>query len=134
MRGRAIELIGMEEGLMQLLTGTQAGIRDGDVLARLLARQPDLRGIYVAGGGLEGAIAALREARPLGDVALIVSALTPESRGGLAEGLITLTVDTPLEKLCRDLMTIMTRAATEGRGPGGLQHFLPPDLHIAESV
>ncbi len=100
----------------------------------LLSRQPDLRGIYVAGGGMEGAIAALREARPAGDVALVVSALTPESRTGLAEGLITLTVDTPLEKLCRDLMVIMTRAATEGRGPGGLQHFLPPDLHVAESV
>ena len=28
----------------------------------MLARQPDLRGIYVAGGGMEGAIAALREA------------------------------------------------------------------------
>ena len=28
----------------------------------LLSRRPDLRGIYVAGGGMEGAIAALREA------------------------------------------------------------------------
>ena len=51
----------------------------------LLSRHPPLRGIYVAGGGMEGAIAALREAkRP--DVALIVSAFTPESRAALATG------------------------------------------------
>ena len=100
----------------------------------LLARQPSLRGIYVSGGGMEGAIAALREARPAGDLAMVVSALTGESRAGLAEGLVTLVTDTPLEKLCRDLIVVMTRAATEGPPQGGIQHFLPPDIHVAESI
>lgn len=100
----------------------------------LLARQPNLRGIYVAGGGMEGAIAALREARPSGDVPLVVSALTPDSRAGLAEGVVTLVTDTPLEKLCRDLIAAMTRAVIEGAPPAGIQHFLPPDLHVAESI
>lgn len=100
----------------------------------LLARQPDLRGVYVAGGGMEGAIAALREARPRRDIALVVSELTPESRAGLAEGLVTLVIRTPLEKLCRDLFVAMARSVTEGPPQGGLQHFLPPDLHVAESI
>lgn len=100
----------------------------------LLARQPALRGIYVAGGGMEGAIAAMREARPGGGVAMVVSALTADSRAGLAEGLLTLVTDTPLEKLCRELIVQMTRAATEGPPQGGVQHFLPPDLHVAESI
>lgn len=100
----------------------------------LLARQPNLRGIYVSGGGMEGAIAAVREARPTGDVAMVVSALTPESRAGLAEGLVTLVTDTPLEKLCRDMMQVMTRAVVDGPPQGGIQHFLPPDLHVAESI
>jgi LacI family transcriptional regulator len=100
----------------------------------LLARQPNLRGIYVAGGGMEGAIAALREARPAGDLAMVVSALTGESRAGLAEGLVTLVTDTPLEKLCRDLFGMMTRAVTEGAPQGGIQYFLPPDIHVAESI
>ncbi|MES2666716.1 MAG: LacI family DNA-binding transcriptional regulator [Pseudomonadota bacterium] len=101
----------------------------------LLARQPDLRGVYVAGGGMEGAIAALREARLPGEVALVVSALTPDSRAGLAEGVVTLVTDTPLEKLCRDLVARMVAAAL-GRPdatPGG-QYFLPPDLHVAETL
>ena len=92
----------------------------------LLATRPDLRGIYVSGGGMEGAIAALRETRA--PVALVVSALTPYSRRGLKGGQVTLVVDTPLEKLCRALMR---RVVT----PGGPEtQFLPPDLHIGESL
>jgi LacI family transcriptional regulator len=102
---------------------------------QLLARQPDLCGIYVAGGGMEGAIAALRDARPARKVALVVSALTGESRAGLAEGIVTLVVDTPLEKLCRDLFAMMTQAVLDPTAvTEGWQHFLPPDLHVAESI
>ena len=97
----------------------------------LLARHPTLRGVYVAGGGMEGAIAALREAgRP--DVALIVSALTPDSRAALAEGLVTLVLDTPLEKLCRALIATMTRAALGQGEVERTQLFLPPDIHVSE--
>lgn len=99
----------------------------------LLARHSGLRGVYVAGGGMEGAIAALREAkRP--DVALIVSALTPDSRAALAEGVATMVLDTPLEKLCRTLIATMTRAALGQGEVERLQLFLPPDIHVGESV
>jgi LacI family transcriptional regulator len=99
----------------------------------LVARHPTLRGIYVAGGGMEGAIAALRE---LGrkDIALIVSALTGESRAGLAEGVVTMVSDTPLEKLCAALYATMTRAALGQQDSAPMQIFLPPDLHLAESI
>jgi LacI family transcriptional regulator len=100
----------------------------------ILARHPDLRGIYVAGGGMEGAIAALREARPPGEVALVVSALTPESRGGLAEGVVTMVIDTPLEKLCRALLAMMVRSCEAGVPAEGTQHFLPPDIHVPDSI
>jgi len=101
----------------------------------LIARHPDLRGIYVAGGGMEGAIAASREAARPGDLAMVVSALTPESRAGLAEGLVTLVTDTPLEKLCAALISRMARVALEGAAESGEgQVFLAPDLHVRESI
>lgn len=100
----------------------------------LLARHPDLCGLYVAGGGMEGAIAALRETRAPGEVALVVNELTTESRAGLAEGWVTLVDATPLPALCRDLIALMIRAAQEGPGVAPSQHFLPPDLHLAESI
>jgi LacI family transcriptional regulator len=99
----------------------------------LFARHTDLRGIYVAGGGMEGAIAAAREAGRPGEVSLVVSALTPESRRGLAEGVVTLVTDTPLERLCREMFARMALLAQEGAPDGG-QYFLPPDLHVRESI
>ena len=50
----------------------------------LLRRHRDLAGIYVAGGGMEGAISALREEGPKPLPAVIVNELTPESGAALA--------------------------------------------------
>lgn len=100
----------------------------------LLARAPDLRGIYVAGGGMEGAIAALRETGRTNRLPMVVSALTPESRAGLAEGIVTMVIDTPLDKLCQAMVSIMAQAVRDRASAEGYQLFLPPDIHLAESV
>ncbi|MDR9429003.1 MAG: LacI family DNA-binding transcriptional regulator [Salibaculum sp.] len=101
----------------------------------LLARHGDLRGIYVAGGGMEGAIAALRESRPPGKVALVVNELTADSRAALADGHATLAIATPLDLLCRDLVAAMSAAAgapEDSTGPD--RHLLEAHLVLPESV
>lgn len=105
-----------------------------DATRGLLARQTKLRGIYVSGGGMEGAIAALREVPLDKRVPLVVSALTPDSRAGLAEGVVSMVIDTPLEKLCRDLVKHMVGAVQHDLPQGNAQFFLPPDIHVAESL
>jgi LacI family transcriptional regulator len=100
----------------------------------LLSRHPDLRGIYCAGGGMEGAIAALREARAPGDVTLVVNEITPESRSALADRYVAMVIATPLERLCRDLVSLMVSAVETGARPVPGQHFLRPDLYLPESV
>jgi LacI family transcriptional regulator len=100
----------------------------------LLSRHPDLRGIYCAGGGMEGAITAVREARQPGEVALVVNELTPESRAALIGRHVTMVIGTPLQRLCDDLVRLATEAVTEGMVPVQGQHFLAPDLYLPESV
>ena len=100
----------------------------------LVSHRADLRGIYVAGGGMEGAIAALRDASAARRVALVVSALTPESRRGLRGGQVTLVIDTPLEKLCRDLIRRMAGVVPGAAVAVSPPLFLPPDLHVCESI
>jgi LacI family transcriptional regulator len=100
----------------------------------LLDRHPDLRGIYVAGGGMEGAIAALREVRPPGKICLVVNELTQESRLALADRYASLVIATPLRDLCRDLVDMMTEATRSGPGAGSGQHYLTPQLYVPESV
>ncbi len=100
----------------------------------LLGRHPDLRGIYCAGGGMEGAIAAIREAREPGEVALVVNELTPESRAALISRHVTMVIATPLSKLCDDLIRLASEAVTDGMNTVQGQHFLQPDLYLPESV
>ena len=105
-----------------------------EAVTALLSRRPGLRGIYVAGGGMEGAIAALRDARAGGRVALVVSALTPESRRGLRGGQVTMVIDTPLEKLCRELFRRMAGVVPSASVVNHAPLFLPPDIHVRESL
>ncbi|MCB1334852.1 MAG: LacI family DNA-binding transcriptional regulator [Roseivivax sp.] len=99
----------------------------------LLSRHADLRGIYVAGGGMEGAIAGLREMRPAGKVALVVNELTEDSRAALADRYVSLAIATPLEDLCRSAVDAMVRAARNDSPPAG-QCFLDPRLYVPEMV
>ena len=98
----------------------------------LLGRHPDLRGIYVAGGGMEGAIAALRESRAPGEVVLVVNERTKESRAALLDGYVQMVIATPLDELCRDVVALMV--AARGGGGEGLfgQHFLEPRIILPE--
>jgi LacI family transcriptional regulator len=100
-----------------------------------LNRHADLRGVFVTGGGMEGAIAALRGARAPGEVVLCVSELTPDSRAGLVEGVVTMVTATPLDKLCGELLQHMAMTVQQqGQVPDIGQIFLPPNLHFPESV
>lgn len=100
----------------------------------LLQRHPDLAGIYVAGGGMEGAIAALREVRAPGKVALVVNELIADSRAALSDRYVTMVIGTPLAELCRDLVEFMVKSVREGPNPIPGQHFLEPHLYIPESI
>lgn len=100
----------------------------------LLDRHPDLRGIYLAGGGMEGAIAALREARPPGAVKLVVNELTPDSRAALQDRYVTMVISTPLDVLCRDLLALMVDAVQTGGSAVLGQHFLQPVIYLPEMM
>lgn len=100
----------------------------------LLERHPDLRGVYVAGGGMEGAIAALREMRAPGEVALIVNELTSVSRAALSDGYATMVIGTPLEQLCRDTVELMARSVLQGHVQIPDAHFLEPQLFLPPSI
>ena len=100
----------------------------------LLGRHPDLRGVYCAGGGMEGAIAALQEVRQPGEVALVVNELTPESRTALIRRDVSMVIGTPLQRLCNDLIAMATEVLANGMPAVAGQHFLQPELYLPESV
>lgn len=74
---------------------------------KLLGTHAQLRGLYVAGGGMEGAIAALRDVRRPGEVALIVNELTAESRGALTDRHAMMAIATPVAAMADALVATM---------------------------
>lgn len=100
----------------------------------ILARHPDIVGIYLAGGGMEGAIQALREVRQPGQVALVVNELTMDSRSALSDGYLTMVISTPLRQLCGDLTALMSGLATGNEPQVASQHFLDSVIYLPESV
>lgn len=100
----------------------------------LLHRYPDLVGFYVAGGGMEGAISAIREEGLMGKYLIAVNELTPDSRAALADDVVMLAIATPLPSLCRELVRLMISAIEDG--PAGVpgQTFLPFEMYVPENI
>ncbi len=100
----------------------------------LLQKHPDLIGFYVCGGGMEGAISAIREERLSGKLIAVVNELTPESRAALADDVVAMAIGTPLPALCKELMSLMIKSieSDEAAVPG--QSFLPFEIFLSENI
>lgn len=99
----------------------------------LLHLHPDLVGVYVAGGGVEGVIEALREAaRP--DLIVVCHDLTEVTRQAVLDGCVTLLLSHPYEWMAQRLSEAMATAARKPPGGGKLQVALPFVMHTPANV
>jgi LacI family transcriptional regulator len=105
-----------------------------EALLGALARHDDIVGVYCAGGGMEGAIAALRERGRGDEIACLVNELTPESRQALLERRITGIFETPLAELCTELIAAMLHTVEQGMAETPGQRFVPAILWVPESL
>jgi LacI family transcriptional regulator len=120
--------------LLETAVNLEANQITQDTLLDLLGRHPDLVGCYVAGGGMEGAVAALRRAKPAEMPAVVCNEITAVSRSALADGVLTMVVSTPLPSLCRELIELMAHAIEQGAANTPGQTFLPFDIFLPENV
>lgn len=104
-----------------------------EATVRLLSRHDDLVGIYCAGGGMEGAIEAVRELRKPGELVLIVNELTPDSRAGLRDQTVSVVLSTPIGQIADDLIGLMIAASDKGLSETPGQRFFPAQLWTPES-
>ena len=101
----------------------------------LLGRHADLRGIYLAGGGMQGMIAALREESGRARPVVVCNELLPVTRAALLDGVVDLVLSTPLATLAARTVEAMTRAcASGGQATGLAEVLLPADLYISENL
>lgn len=102
----------------------------------LLKRNPDLVGLYVAGGGIRGVMQALRDEGPgaFRQLVTIGHDLMDDTRSGLIDGVLKLVLAHPIKRLAETAVSAMVRA-TEGstREPFS-QWLLPFEIYTAENL
>ncbi len=97
----------------------------------LLQRNRDLVGLYVAGGGVEGIIEALREHGASNRI-VVCNELIPETRAALIDGVVDVVIGTPLRLLAERAVAGMARSFRGG--PNEAEGYLPFELHISENL
>ena len=105
-----------------------------ELTRELLRRESDLAGIYISGGGITGVIAALREAQTAGRLVTVGHELMNETRAGLLDGILTLVISHPLQKLASETIALMVDATTEGKHKPLATTRLPFEIYTAENL
>jgi LacI family transcriptional regulator len=100
----------------------------------LINQNPDLIGLFIAGGGISGAMNALRTRGKAGHVMGLGFELTDNTRAGLLDGTLTMVLGHPLERLAQETINGMLRAIKLGAEAGKQITVLPFDTYTRESV
>ena len=106
------------------------------IVRQLAEEEPDLRGLFVNGGGISGVLRAMRELPPERQRAIrIVSRdIGPETRKGLSEGLITASLCHPMDEMPQELIDVML-GLVEGRETSSIvQRIVPFEIVTPESI
>lgn len=102
----------------------------------LLKRNPDLVGLYVAGGGVEGVIRGLRDQGEdvFRRIVTIGHEITDETRSALIDGVLKLVLSHPVKALADAMVEAMIRATDTGSRDLAAPGSVPFDIYTAENL
>lgn len=120
------------------LIATKATLEDNDqafaITADLLEAHPDIAGIYVAGGGVGGVIAALRSHEKARLPIVVVNELTEETRAALMDDVVKVVLSHPAEAMAKSAVDVMARNLIRQSDIGRQKHILPFEVFTAENI
>jgi LacI family transcriptional regulator len=100
----------------------------------LVERRADLVGLYVAGGGVEGVIQALREVPTARRPVLVCNEMTAETRAALIDDVTTMVLNTPVTLLAARCVEAMVAAIGRPPAAAPAQILLPFEIFVAENI
>ena len=103
-----------------------------EMTERLLGEHSDLAGLYVSGGGISGALAALRGSGRAGSIVVVGHDLMEVTRAALLDGTLNLVISHPLDRLAARAIEGMIRACAL---PGSAQtNIVPFEIYTRENL
>jgi LacI family transcriptional regulator len=119
--------------LEPILTFETAAVAE-EMTEKLVQQHPDLKGLYISGGGISGALAALRTSGMAGKITVVGYELMDITRARLLDGTLTMVISHPLQRLAEATLAGMLRAAADGAGAGKQTVVLPFDIYTRENI
>lgn len=105
-----------------------------EMTEKLLREHPDLAGLYVAGGGITGVVAALRASDLAGRMVTVGYELVDVTRAALLDGVLTMIISHPLPRLAEAAIAGMIKASSAPRDAGNQTTILPFDIFTRENI
>lgn len=100
----------------------------------LLAQHPDLCGVFISGGGITGAIAALRDTPKRQDFVAVGYELFEDTRAALIDGTLSMVISHPTLQFAQETIATMLKCQAAGPNAGAHRATIGFDIHISESV
>ena len=100
----------------------------------MISTNADLIGIYMAGGGMEGLVRALRDENAGSRIIAVCNELIPITRSALIDGTIDLVLATPATLVASRAVEAMAHAAATERTESGLPILLPAEIFLSENI
>ncbi|WP_299622689.1 LacI family DNA-binding transcriptional regulator [Pelagibius sp.] len=104
-----------------------------DAAHELLKRHPEIVGFYHCGGGVEGALRAVREEGFAQRIAFVCHELTPSSREGLIDGAVDVVIASPTQRIATEAVDAMV-AALRGEVTAARQILVPFEIYVSENI
>ncbi len=120
--------------LLEAQTTFESSTVARDLIQELLASHSDLAGLFISGGGITGALAAIREAGKPKDLVVVGYELIAPTRPALLDGTLDLVISHPIPRLAQTLIQAMIRAIDGGEGAGTQRTTLPFDIFTPENI
>lgn len=105
-----------------------------EVTEQMLEAHPDMIGLFISGGGVSGAIAALKESGRARDIVAIGYDLTEVTRAALIDGTLNFLISHPLQSLADEAVGAMIRAHEGGADFPPQSISLPFEIYTPENL
>lgn len=105
-----------------------------EMTERLLAEHPDLKGLCVAGGGISGAIRALRASGKAGQIVTVCHQLLDTTRDGLLDGTLNMVLSDRVGLMAQETIAGMIRACQNPDRHSAQTVILPFDVYTRENI